>query len=61
MTERTPFEVSKFNRNGSLIARFLVPAPYVPPARQIAVDDAQNVYYLLPLKDEVQVIKWEKQ
>jgi len=61
MTERTPFEVSKFNRNGSLIARFLVPAPYVPPARQIAIDDAQNVYYLLPLKDEVQVIKWEKQ
>jgi hypothetical protein len=61
MTERTPFEISKFNREGSLIARFLVPAPYVPPAQQIAVDDAENVYYLLPLKDEVQVMKWEKQ
>jgi hypothetical protein len=61
LTERAPFEVSKFNRKGSLIARFLVPAPYVPSAQQIAVDDAENVYYLLPLRDEVQVIKWEKQ
>ena len=62
LTERTPFEISKFNRNGSLIARFLVPAPYdVPPDQQIAVDDVENVYYLLPLRDEVQVIKWEKQ
>jgi hypothetical protein len=61
VTERTPFEIRKFSREGGLLARFLVPDPYVPPKRQITVDDAENVYYLNPQKDQVQVIKYEKQ
>ncbi len=61
LTERVPLEIRKFNRDRSLVARFLVPHPYVAPSRQIAMDNAENVYYLLPQKDQVLVIKYEKQ
>jgi hypothetical protein len=56
-----PDEMYKFDQGGNLLAHFPVPAPYYAyPERRFVVDDVGNIYHLLPLKDEVQVIKWEK-
>jgi hypothetical protein len=57
-----PDEMYKFDPRGNLLAHFPVPAPYYAyPERRFVVDDVGNIYHLLPLRDEVQVIKWEKQ
>lgn len=57
-----PDALYKFDPRGSMVAHFPVPAPcYAYPERRFVIDNAGNVYQLLPLRDEVQVLKWEKQ
>ena len=57
----TPDKMYKFDPRGNLLAYFPVPAPYYAyPERRFVIDDAGSIYQLLPLRDEVQVIKWER-
>ena len=57
-----PDAMYKFDPRGNLLAHFPVPAPYYAyPERRFVINNAGNIYQLLPIRHDVQVIKWEKQ
>lgn len=58
-----PLVVSKYDPSGRLIAYFTLPLPFPHswPTKPLAVDNAENVYYLHIEENRVQVIKWTKQ
>jgi hypothetical protein len=60
-TTRISSHVRKYNPKGHLVASFELPnVYYTVPARRIVVDDLGNIYLLLPLETQVQVIMWQK-
>jgi len=54
-------EMRKYTPQGQLVARFLLPRyTYVSAYHGTMVDGLGNVYQLLPSKDEVKVIQWQR-
>ena len=54
-------EMRKYTAQGQLVARFLLPKPYVISYHGIIVDEGGTVYQLLPSKDAVKVVQWQRE